>query len=284
MFSAVPITGTANYCNLAGSFPIINTLPTQTTGTTAKIDGIIGPAVSFAEPSQSWGIDIIGTAAHLTFSSFTAAAIFRCPSNDPNFATVVGAKTGTGGGQTAVVYLNNSGELILAYPSSIHSGITPTVGRTYFVAVSTVGISGQPVYFIIRDLVSGKISTASVTQSIGSSWTVRYFFLGADGGGSGFIQSLAAGMVSPIALTQPQLLQWANDPWSFWYPNAFDLVDLLNTTLPTAPSLVPGLLFPSQMAALGPKNRYARTTPSGLPIIVAPPGVQGGNLPIMGVG
>ena len=44
---------------------------------------------------------------------------------------------------------------------------------------------------------------------------------------------IAAVSYSNTFLSLPQLLQWAQDPWSLWYPQTFDLVDMINT--PTQP-------------------------------------------------
>jgi hypothetical protein len=42
-------------------------------------------------------------------------------------------------------------------------------------------------------------------------------------------------MFAPSYLSMPQLLQWSNDPWSFWYPRTIDLTQFLRTQSGAAP-------------------------------------------------
>lgn len=101
--------------------------------------------------------------------------------------------------------------------TNFSSGITLTVGTPYFVAVSM--FSNNTINWVIRDLSTGDIftSTASIPAgTVTTSGTGTFF------GGTGNVGSFADCAAFTYALNNylslPQLRQWAQAPWDFWYP------------------------------------------------------------------
>ena len=105
---------------------------------------------------------------------------------------------------------------------------TSNNGHPYFWAASvlTTGI----VYMIVRDLMTGQIFTGSASSGVnafvsnGTYQLGNYFSFSVPS-----TTPLATGMFSSQAISSGQLLKWADDPWSFWYPQQFDLAEMLYT-------------------------------------------------------
>jgi hypothetical protein len=104
------------------------------------------------------------------------------------------------------------------------TGMTVAAGIPYFAAVSatSAGIKG-----VLTNLQTGQITTGThAAQTPGS--TNGTITLG-ENNSTNF--TMAAAMTSGAALSAAQLLEWAQDPWSFWYPPTFDLSMMLRAVV-----------------------------------------------------
>jgi hypothetical protein len=217
-----------NFVNLLTGAPGI--ISGTASGAVPICDSLIGPAIRF----DGTNVALISTpraSSNVGVTNyFTAAAIVKMlPFNDQTSYIVATYMGGTGGfgfglfsGDFSVSIFVNGGSSVVISPAL-------TAGHKYFMAVSVAG-AVPSANCVIRDLSSGTIFTSSTglagtTTGTDSNTAVQYgnrdsLARGFDNG------AIAAGMLTysqPSQLSIPQLLQWSQDPWSFWYPQKFDL-------------------------------------------------------------
>ena len=212
------LTGNKGYSAIAagpnGSTQYINLVTgKQGTGfTTAPgfIDGALGPAAIWA--------NAVGNISFPTgFSSniFTAAAICRPTNLGVTNVFVSSDQVGDHG----VDFRLSAGVVgaTLQAVIVISSGITVTVNQPYFLATSR---GPAKTHFVVVNLKTGQLSQATISDSnvaltgAGANSSIG----GLSGHSVGFTGYIGAAMISPVFITLPQLLAWATDPWSFWYP------------------------------------------------------------------
>jgi hypothetical protein len=119
----------------------------------------------------------------------------------------------------------------------------PATNTSYFIAVSFVDAGGGNVAYsaVLKNLKTGRIlSTGPLTQVDNISAGQTSFFIGSNNGSTSSLLNFAAGMGSYAYLTNNQLLQWADDPWAFWYPRKVDLASYLVSPQQAAATLVTG--------------------------------------------
>jgi hypothetical protein len=151
-------------------------------------------------------------------NTITLATIFRFTNTNAvrMLAVTTSSTLNTGFGMGA---FNSVPYLILpGQAESSLSGIVPSFisGRSYFMAWSP-GTAGP---LVITDLTSGRTVTTIVNLTGAIFPTDGKFTIGASlsqSNGQG-VGSVAAGALISNSLSQSQLLAWAADPWSFWYP------------------------------------------------------------------
>lgn len=118
-----------------------------------------------------------------------------------------------------VLLQTGSGTFRLTIPggaTNLATGIPVVAGEPFFVATS-ISLSGTA--FIKKNLKTGAVSTATgSTNSVGDI-TDGVFLLGEAGSQSGMSGFIAAAMCSNNSLSLSALLEWSDDPWSFWYPS-----------------------------------------------------------------
>jgi len=100
----------------------------------------------------------------------------------------------------------------------ISSGLSLVIGRAYFAAAS--GGSGIPTNFVLMDLESGVIKTATAGNIAANSTLDGRYGVGVDfNAGTGTV-NVGPNMWANAYYSVQQLLDWAKDPWAFWYPDA----------------------------------------------------------------
>lgn len=191
------ITGTTASLALgaSGASMIINrngptfNWPVSTTGQNAKF-----PALQVSENRAT--LAIIGTYS----SAASGAFIFTDTSNGRGFRL-----EGTGFTMPAVV--------------AVPHGLTfPTNVPVFYAASKTP----TAVNFVILNLATGALLTSTVADANSqTAGGVAFSGIGSDAASAlgTPIASVAAAMWAPVGLSMPQLLRWAADPWSFWFPN-----------------------------------------------------------------
>lgn len=191
-----------SFVNLASGVP----LTVSGIGASSVTDGAIGRATYFS------GVQTCSIAGPNTVTqNKTFAAILRPIAPGAGYAGIVNIYDGSG---DEGLYLHNNG--VVCYASSDNNPAMFLANNVpYFIAVSC---SGSNFYYVVRNLNTGAVQTATIT---GSGPFVRpdsFIYVGEDGVNNASQSYVAAAAYSNSALSLPQLLQWAADPWSFWYP------------------------------------------------------------------
>ena len=194
-------------------------------GTRGVISGVpvasptqVGPGTNtFA---SSTGVMTFGSFTTVTAQALTLAMIGVPLSPDANksfpivldaeanFVGLMNASAGTWG-----MVVNNTSSTIVGGPSVV-------LGVPYFVAVSIKNISGGAFNYVIVRLDNGQVYSGNQTQTGSSSGAALTVSVGGRGSQSSrqFNGSLCAAMVSSQFMSLPAILQWAQSPWDFWYP------------------------------------------------------------------
>lgn len=223
-FSAVPLGG--NFVNLiTGGVSAVDN-----SGGTAKLYGATGPIISMASNQASHFTGQLST----TTPNLTLAAIFQLTS-------VVSTQVLVSIGNSIRLHCSTGPTFIsMIYGGNISSGYTQIANVPYFAACSLVASVVEN--FVIARLDTGQIYTATATPgAVQSTNTTQYvannasLSIGCTG--------VAAAMFSPSYLTLGQLLEWAQDPWAFWYPrrSMFDF-ELIGAFTPPPPGATNHLL------------------------------------------
>ena len=143
---------------------------------------------------------------------------------------------GPASGASSGLYVSSGGLNIDQHGNSFALGLTVTTNTPYFVACSNkyVSSSGSSVAVLVN-LLNGSVQTHSFSSSaIYDTANYNYYSLGSD---SGVVYAnFYAASWSLNYLPIPALLQWAQRPWDFWYPN-------VQQRLPFAKSLGGGTAY-----------------------------------------
>lgn len=127
----------------------------------------------------------------------------------------------TVGGQGGCLQVSNTGVLKFIWigaGGNATSTITLTANTPYFVAVSISAANNA--VFIATNLLTGSTVNTVTTVSAGAAATPSGTYLVGmrPGTNTAFTGLIGPIMVNAKFMPLAQLLQWAADPWSFWYP------------------------------------------------------------------
>lgn len=179
----------------------------QTGASTFSIDGALGPSVTTATSSYLT-VTLPGTFAAATQG--TMAAIYRPTSSTDSWAfNSVGGLNGVGYSSTAFQVLIGNG--------STTGSIVAVSGAPYFVVASWINAS--TLLFVVTNLSNGEIATQTTTTTRTNGSADTGITIGNRTSGSRNVSGLAAVAYTNVFLSLTQLLAWAADPWSFWYPD-----------------------------------------------------------------
>jgi len=213
----------ANYINLLTGLGCVNTQGSQITSAIVGTDGIIGPNLT-----AGTGCKALGTSfPNVPVGNFTAAAIFRYTTTNGGAYQCV-ATAGNAWG-----WWMHSGKPCLYTNTDNAASFTPTVGRCYFIAMSAPLFSGSIINYVMRDMITGQVFTSSVSQTSAASST-NLWTIGNDTSNEFSNFPLAVAMISTTVLSMPQLRQWADDPWGFWFPQQFDITSAISHAVSAA--------------------------------------------------
>lgn len=197
-----------------GSFINLMTgAPGTVAGTpTAVSDGYLGRATNFATSTDA--VTFSGNPAVLdSVVTFGAIALFTSITGNQgifNSATV--------GADGWLFYVSNQLTLF-ANNSTVSSGTNLVGNIPYFLICST---NSSVTNFLWMRLDNGVVSTAT-TSSLTSLTSNGTYKVASDNFGNATNSRLAAVMFSAgIFMSISQMLQWAQDPWSYWYPGLRD--------------------------------------------------------------
>jgi len=202
-FSAVPIGG--NFVSLMqGAKPGVVTatlLPV--------IDPQMGAAINFSGTTSRSAFS--GAFGAIVESTTTMALIanYQVLSGSPN--TLETADNGAGWN----LHTNGTSVRLTTEGVADHNlSLTLTAGVPFFIAISASSAQNL-INGVITNLLNGKISKATTTAStpVAGSGNPQ---INSNLAGSSI--TIAAAMISGAFLSMSQMLQWAADPWAFWYP------------------------------------------------------------------
>lgn len=205
--ASVVCTGTSNLISVLGGTVTNNSTPTF------RMDGYIGPGAVYSGSGQSSQITGLPS---LSSNNFTLGAIFRADSANASLVnSIVGFSSGT------LIYIGSGGILELYVGSGHGLQIIVTFGVPYFVAYSSSPLGESAV---LTNLNTGQVSTlhstgTPIALSIGSTFLVGNFSIVPS---TDYLNGpVAAAMYSSVGLSFYEMVRWANDPWSFWYPQQY---------------------------------------------------------------
>lgn len=186
------------------------------TGPTQSVDGIMGPVLVFNGATATKAIQF-NSEPVVTDTSNTIAAIFSVASFAANIA--IFNNNSTNGSASLDLDITTGGVLELNASFTLITGPTLSLNVPYF-AIATC-TSGSTL-FVVRNLLTGQttITTNTTTYTPAATNTGTYNVGGFSPNSWAYNGSIAAVMYSNIRLSLPQMLVWANDPWSFWYPRS----------------------------------------------------------------
>lgn len=196
-----------------GAFNLLapSSKPTITGSPSSAFDGLLGK------------VSLLPTSAGLEFSVggnnnlFTTAMIFRLTTLSANSTLIVDSSNSgpfTFGSVLSCRVNGGSAGSNLSTPN-----LTLTVGHAYFLAQVATGPTTDTWYAVLVDLTTRTIVAGIKTSAILPNNTITTVAFNTS---TTAAFSFAAGMwLSGIAVPFAQLMRWAADPWSFWYPKQF---------------------------------------------------------------
>lgn len=202
---------------LAGNFiNLLNGARGAITGSpTGAIDGVIGPATNYPTAGSTAQSTFSGNAATNDTSS-TIAAIVRFPATGATFQGIFANGSNAAGINLglktpgALVQLTMFG--VVARDSAIV--ISPNI--PYFIAASQNG--STIINYVAARLDNGVVVTSTSASGTPTAPNGTFVIGNGPAGSTPASGNIAAVMYSNKYTSMQQLLAWAADPWSFWYP------------------------------------------------------------------
>ena len=207
-FSGIALTG--NFISLTGG----GAPGTIAGAPTSGLDGAIGPNTAFA-----------ASTANIQFSGFFTI-------NDPSQTIAcIFIMTSVAAGQKTM--FSNTSTINTGYRLFVN-GVTLEGGAGTTTMVFSQNLSANTPYFaamslrsgnsnaVITNLQTGVVRTSNIATAYTSVTPSGAVIVGNAPTAAASNFKIAAVMTSPAYLSAAQLLAWANDPWSFWYPQIAD--------------------------------------------------------------
>lgn len=208
----------------------------QVSAPTSVIDGSLGRASKFTGVLNN-GLTFTGGSNAGTDLVLTYACIYRPSNLSSNFTIVANSTTVNSG--SLIGYNPTFPGLGLAFLNSfpVVAGITLVAGVPYFIICSGSGVSGGTwnTNWLVLRFDTGQIITAVASGTgqamVASNGNMVFGGAPSPDGAQDATGNLAAAMYSGgpggFVMSIPQMLQWAQEPWAFWYPRTLDLASML---------------------------------------------------------
>lgn len=194
-----------------------------------SIDGNIGSALSFTSATDAFTFPGNPAIADL---NATFGVIYKRTSSSAtaHYSLYTASSAGSSGiGFGVVTASSEKLDLLFGGVNSFSSNFVTAVNVPYFIAVSISASAGGGgnANFVIVNLSTGQIniSTASLGSFVPSASNGTYV-VGNRNLANPALGNVSSAMFSAQYLSMPQLLQWGQDPWSFWYPESFGIYNL----------------------------------------------------------
>jgi hypothetical protein len=210
----------------SGFMNLITGLGGTNVGAPAQITRpLLGPCFNYnssARYTQFTGMQAVADTA------WTMASIFISTNANGGICGSSTVHTALGG----VSMYNNAGAFAFANGTNGNgTGITITANIPYLIIATGTSTNGSMNYAQTR-LDTGAVVT-SLNQSSGAQTASAGIYEVGDNANQGAsIGPVAAFMYAPARISVAAMVQWAQDPWSFWYPTS-PVVDVVLTRGPT---------------------------------------------------
>lgn len=197
---------------------------TKAASMTSKLDGVIG--LTTVGNGGTGGFSWTGQATtSVTGGYITAGFIIRTPSSVAS-AKLLDQTGGSGGLTFGVSATAGSGFIFTGAGGGTAKAFTLSANKAYFLACSLrMSGSSSPIQRWVKvDLETGQIETSAKTTNETLGNIASTLVLTNTTGTASFTGGIAAAMLSYRSfLTMAELIAWAQDPWSFWYPRSTDI-------------------------------------------------------------
>lgn len=215
---------------------------TKAASMTSKLDGVIG--LTTVGNGGTGGFSWTGQAtASVTGGYLTAGFIIRTPSSVAS-AKLLDQTGGLGGLTFGVSATAGSGFIFTGAGGGTAKAFTLSANKAYFLACSLrmSGVSSPIQRWVKVDLATGQIETTATTTNETLGNIASTLVLTNTTGTASFTGGIAAAMLSYRSfLTMAELIAWAQDPWSFWYPRSTDIASFTVVTQGVADGSASGL-------------------------------------------
>jgi hypothetical protein len=210
-FSGVPNSG--NFRDiLSGEVGTIGGAPT------AVIDGNLGPALNFAASADnvSFTPNLPSTAA---LATCTLAAIFRVTTQEGTDQPPINISNGSTFGQCIA---SNNGSNVIVLNGGISTTITgfalPSNNKLPLFMAASYATSPSVWNIVVVNLLTGQTYFQQNLAYTASNTTTTVLHIGNHGSSRELGGHCACAMASTQFMSIAALMQWAADPWKFWYP------------------------------------------------------------------
>lgn len=218
----VPGRGASVVASGANFINILNGAPLIPTSLTSTIDGRIGQVAICTTVGANALLSGLGV---VVSTDMTYAAIF--------VPTSVASNTMMGYSSSALLF--NGANFGCFFGGFYSSSTTYVQNVPYFYVASIKG--SVIVNFVVVNLATGQTSNSTAAASTNNPNTIGSVVIGNSGaGGNQLLGNMATAMMSPVYVPMSNLLAWAADPWSFWYPPP--LFNVVGATAPPASQFI----------------------------------------------
>ncbi len=223
VLSAVANPAAAGFLRLNNTYGTDPNLGTQSGSATAGVDKAIGSfwnsATSGGAQKYQWAMSA-STIGNVALPA-TLAVICRPTSTATSLALSIGASSGIA---VAGLVINTTGTCVdfnFGNQNNNFTSLVVTANQPYLMIVSVVAALGV-MNGLLLNLATGKVLTQTLASSAGGgncfaggninigNWVLSNTL--------SFPGSIAAAMIIPKFMSINDMLVWAQDPWSFWYP------------------------------------------------------------------
>lgn len=177
-------------------------------------------ATTFTGSYSSAGNGITMAGMFSVKAAFTTSSQYIMTDDGVNATNSIG--TGLFGGYSTLQIFINATAYDTGMPINAGSG---PFGVPYFAAISACNQGVDPILGVLVNLATGQTFTYKSAPSPGPSLGGGTIYIGNRASTRNWNGWIGTVSYSNVFLTMPQLLQWAQDPWSLWY-TSMDLSDM----------------------------------------------------------
>lgn len=181
------------------------------------INGVIGPATTFGSAAAD-GLEFTSQALTNSGKGTWGAIVQLAGVVSGQYQCIIG---NLGSGMLLLDRTSHNLEVYVGAAYTNTSTLALGLNVPYFIAASYFNSSSM--MFLLLNLSNGNLQTQNASGITAPSASTGTVTIGNNNFiGQSFDGQIAAAMFSPQSTPLPELLQWAQDPWLFWYPKERD--------------------------------------------------------------